>query len=164
VAQVRDESAADFAAIDKVHCAAFASAPHTLHNEHEIVRALRAGGRLCVSLVAEIDTRVIGHAAASPVSVSDASQGWYGLGPVGVLPAFQRSGIGKRLVGEALKRLRAMGAQGCVVLGEPAFYSKFGFRPDAALVFPGVPPEYFQVLRFGAGVPRGEVAYDRAFY
>ena len=163
MSDVRDESAADLAAIDDVHRAAFASEPHSLHNEHEIVRALRASGKLAVSLVTEREGRVVAHVAASPVSISGAS-GWYGLGPVAVLPAFQRAGIGKRLVGEAVKRLRAMAAQGCVVVGEPAFYSKFGFRADAALVFPGVPAEYLQVLRFGADAPRGEVVYDRAFY
>jgi putative acetyltransferase len=106
----------------------------------------------------------VAHVAASPVAISHASGAWYGLGPVGVLPAFQRAGLGKGLVGEVLKRLRAMGAQGCVVVGEPAFYSRFGFRADASLVFPGVPREYFQVLRFGADAPRGEVVYDKAFY
>ncbi len=148
MADVRDECAADVAAIEEVHRAAFASESHSLHNEHEIVRALRASGKLAVSLVTEREGKVVAHVAASPVSISHASGAWYGLGPVGVL----------------LKRLRAMGAQGCVVVGEPAFYSSFGFRADASLVFPGVPREYFQVLRFGVDAPRGEVVYDKAFY
>lgn len=162
---IRPETPADITAIDKVTQAAFLHAPHTSHTEHRIVDALRAAGRLSVSLVA-VDREqeaVIGHVAASPVVFSGGEHGWYGLGPVSVAPTQQGQGIGTRLVEQALAALRAMSAAGCVVLGDPGYYGRFGFRAEASLVLPGVPPEYFQALAFSGAVPPGMVSYDAAF-
>jgi predicted N-acetyltransferase YhbS len=64
---------------------------------------------------------------------------------------------------EALRLLRDRGASGCVVLGEPEYYSRFGFQADPNLVFPGVPSEYFQTVSFDSSRPRGTVTYHRAF-
>jgi putative acetyltransferase len=64
----------------------------------------------------------------------------------------------------ALDQLREQGASGCVVLGEPGFYGRFGFAPEPGLILPGVPPEYFQALAFGDRLPpMGEVEYHPAF-
>jgi len=63
----------------------------------------------------------------------------------------------------ALRLLREQGAAGCVVLGDPAYYSRFGFKPEAGLVFPNAPLEYFQALSFGPTLPRGTVTYHAAF-
>ena len=160
---IRNELPADVAAIDAVTRAAFTSARHSSGTEHAIVRALRDAGRLAVSLVAEADGEVVGHVAASPVTVTDGSTGWYGLGPVSVAPAHQRRNIGATLVTRALSSLRAAGAAGCVVLGDPGYYARFGFRPEPRLVLPGVPAGYFQALPFDADRPAGEVAYHAAF-
>jgi putative acetyltransferase len=108
-----------------------------------IVTALRKAGLLAISLVADAEGTVIGHVAVSPVSISNGASGWFGLGPISVLPEDQRRGVGSRLVHEALRILREQGAAGCVVLGEPEYYSGFGFRADPTLILPGVPPEYF---------------------
>lgn len=162
-ASIRDERPGDYGTIDDVHRTAFLHEPHSQHNEAAIVRGLRADGQLTVALVAGQDGQVVGHIAISPVQVADGTRGWYGLGPVAVTPAHQGKGIGQQLVHAALSRLRALGSAGCVVLGEPAFYARFGFRPDPALVLPGVPPEYFQALRFSGPAPRGAVAYAAAF-
>ena len=75
----------------------------------------------------------------------------------------QGAGIGARLIREGLEQLRAAGAKGCVVLGEPDYYGRFGFRADDRLTYPGPPPQYFQILPFGADVPIGTVAYHPAF-
>ena len=163
---LRHETPADEAAIAAVTIAAFRNAAHSGHNEHRIVGALRAAGRLTVSLVAEADGQVVGHAAASPVTVSDGAQGWYGLGgPVSVSPEHHDRGIGigSSLVREVLRFLADRHAAGCVVLGEPAYYGRFGFRPQPGLVLPGVPPEYFQALAFRSTMPSGRVSYDEAF-
>jgi putative acetyltransferase len=93
---LRHETPADESAIAAVTVAACRNAAHSGHNEHRIVGALRTAGRLTGSLVAEADGQVVGHAAASPVTVSDGAQGWYGLGPVSVLPEHQGRGIGSR--------------------------------------------------------------------
>ena len=160
---VRGEASADAPAIEAVTVRAFSNAPHTSHTEQHIVNALRARGKLTLSLVAEVDGALVGHVALSPVTISDGSSGWFGLGPVSVLPEYQRRGVGSQLTREALRRLRERGASGCVVLGEPGYYSRFGFRVDPGLVLRGVPPEYFQVLAFEASRPAGTVAYDEAF-
>jgi putative acetyltransferase len=160
---VRPETPADAAAVEAVTVAAFLNAPHTGHNEQFIVSALRKAGALAVSLVAIEDHAVIGHVAVSPVSISDGTAGWYGLGPISVLPARQRRGVGSILMREALRLLERRKAAGCVVLGEPRYYARFGFQADAGLVLAGVPPEYFQVLRLQPSTARGTVAYHPAF-
>jgi putative acetyltransferase len=159
----RREIAADISAIENVTTAAFLHAEHRSGTEQYIVAALRQAGQLSVSLVAEIDGRVAGHVAVSPVTISDGSEGWYGLGPISVLPDFQRQGVGSQLMQAALAALRERGARGCVLLGDPAYYRRFGFAPDPRLVLPEVPPEYFQALPFGGAVPTGTVAYHPAF-
>jgi putative acetyltransferase len=162
--QVRNETPADVPAIEAVTISAFLNAPHSGHNEQFIVGALREAGQLTVSLVAVAEGNVIGHVAVSPVSLSDGTPGWCGLGPISVLPAYQGRGVGARLMRDALRILREKGAAGCVVLGEPAYYGRFGFLADPALVFPGAPPEYFQALLFGPSRPRGVVSYHAAFH
>jgi putative acetyltransferase len=160
---VRAETPGDIAAIRAVTVAAFLDAPHGAHNEQFIIEALRESGMLTLSLVAEIDAAVVGHVAISPVTVADGASGWFGLGPVSVAPAHQQQGIGSRLVRDALRRIRDSGAGGCVVLGDPDYYSRFGFKPEACLVLPDVPPENFQVLSFHPILPRGVVTYHAAF-
>lgn len=160
---VREESPFDIAAIHAVTAAAFRNAPHTDHNEPFIVDALRKARALSVSLVAEQDGAIVAHVAVSPVTVSDGSCGWYGLGPISVLPEFQGRGIGSRLMRDALQRLRQMGAAGCVLLGDPSFYARFGFKAEPGIVLPDAPPECFQALSFGPALPRGVVAYHESF-
>ena len=116
---IRAETPTDSQAIEAVTVAAFSDAPHTSHTEQHIVNALRRAGKLSVSLVAESGGAVVGHVAISPVSISDGTPGWFGLGPVSVLPQYQRRGIGSQLVREALRIIRKRGASGCVVLGDP---------------------------------------------
>lgn len=160
---IRAEQPADAQAIAAVVQQAFRAAPHASGTEAGIVRALRLAGALSLSLVAIDQDRIVGHVALSPVTISDGSQGWYGLGPVAVLPSLQGRGIGSRLVEQALQLLRARGAGGCVVLGEPGYYGRFGFRADPALVLEGVLPAYFQALSFTGASVRGTVHYHAAF-
>ncbi|WP_207063536.1 GNAT family N-acetyltransferase [Motiliproteus sp. SC1-56] len=162
-ATIRDERPGDIEPIENVTVQAFLNAPHTDHREQHIVRALREAGALSVSLVAETRGEVVAHVAASPVTLSDGATGWYGIGPVSVMPAHQRTGLGSQLMEAALQRLQHLGAAGAVVLGDPAYYSRFGFKPEPELVLPGVPAPYFQALAWGDSLPRGEVAYHPAF-
>nr|WP_217987790.1 N-acetyltransferase [Halomonas salipaludis] len=162
-ASLRPETPHDASVIEAVTVAAFRAAPHSDHTEQHIVRALRAAGALSVSLVAECDDEVVGYVAASPVVISDGAPDWFGLGPVSVLPGWQGRGVGSALVEACLARLQGRGAQGCVVLGEPGYYTRFGFRVVPGLVLPGVPPEYFTALAWGDDFPQGEVSYHPAF-
>jgi predicted N-acetyltransferase YhbS len=161
--EIRDEAPADGEAIDAVTRDAFAGLSFSSGTEHFIVRALRRADALTVSLVAVAAGAVVGHVAASPVRVSGRSLGWFGLGPVSVAPARQRQGIGSALVHAALLKLRADGAAGCVVLGNPAFYGRFGFARSTGLHLPGVPPEDFMSVAWVPPSPSGEVAFHPGF-
>jgi predicted N-acetyltransferase YhbS len=163
MALIRKEVAADAAAIDALTVSAFRAAAHTSHTEQFIIRALRSAGQLAVSLVAVEDEKLIGHVAVSPVEITDGTPGWYGLGPISVAPERQAQGVGTVLMEHALSELTVLGAAGCVVLGEPSYYSRFGFMAEPALVLPGVPAEYFQAISLNGSLPRGEVKYHEAF-
>jgi len=160
---IRSETGADVSAIDEVTIAAFAILAISNHTEQFIVAALRAANALTISLVAEVRGRVVGHIAFSPVTISDGTQNWYGLGPVSVLPEYQRQGIGKALIHEGLSRLKAMHARGCCLVGHPEYYKKFGFDNVPELVHGGVPPEVFLSLSFDGNIPRGIVTFHEGF-
>jgi putative acetyltransferase len=161
--EIRPEAPGDHAAIGAVTGAAFAGAAHASGTEAAIVEALRAAGALTLSLVAVAEGEIVGHAAFSPVMVAGRAVGWFGLGPVSVRPDRQGEGIGSALIRDGLSRLEAAGGRGCVVLGDPAFYRRFGFEQDPGLRYEAAPAEYFlrRVLR-GAG-PVGRVGYHPAF-
>lgn len=160
---IRDECPSDHAAITAVTAAAFATLEISNQTEHLIIEALRAAGALTISLVAELEGRVVGHVAFSPVTMSDGTSGWYGLGPVSVLPELQRRGIGKTLIEEGLARLRASGARGCCLVGHPRYYRQFGFVNPEGLEHEGVPREAFFVLPLEGAVPQGRVEFHPAF-
>ncbi|MBU1154342.1 MAG: N-acetyltransferase [Proteobacteria bacterium] len=161
---IRGETSADIEAIKEVTIAAFKTLPISQNTEQFIIKALRAAGVLTISLVAEIDGRVVGHVAFSPVSISDGATDWYGLGPVSVLPELHRQGIGSALIREGLSRLQKLGARGCALVGDPAYYPRFGFKNYPELVHEGVPPEVFMALPFGEAVPKGTMKFHQGFW
>ncbi|MCC7205487.1 MAG: N-acetyltransferase [Phycisphaeraceae bacterium] len=161
--QIRPETPADYDAITELTAAAFRTLEVSSHTEQFIIEALRTAEALSVSLVAELEGRIVGHIAFSPVRISDGSAGWYGLGPVSVLPAYQRRGIGGALIREGLSQLRARGAQGCCLVGHPEYYPRFGFRNTPGLVLEGVPREVFFALPFGEHLPQGAVEFHEGF-
>ncbi|RTR06553.1 GNAT family N-acetyltransferase [Halomonas nitroreducens] len=115
-----------------------------------------------VALVAEEDGVLVGHVALSPMPLLAGSHGWYGMGPLAVIPSRQGQGIGSRLVEAALAKLRELGARGCMLVGEPRDSGRFGFRPMPSLVLPGVPTEVFQALSFQEAVPQARVSSHAA--
>ncbi|MBO4966791.1 MAG: N-acetyltransferase [Pseudomonas sp.] len=153
----------DIEAISRLTEAAFRNEEYSSHTEHFIVNALRRTGQLSISLVAAEHDEILGHVAISPVSISSGVTGWYGLGPISVRPDRQGKGIGSALMWAALQQLRQQGAAGCVVLGDPAYYGRFGFKAHPGLELPDVPPEYFQALSFTGELPVGVVKYAAAF-
>ena len=160
---IRPEKPCDHAQIGVVTGAAFSAVDHSDGGEVRIVEKLRADGDLTLSLVAEDGERIVGHVAVSPVTISDGSEGWFGLGPISVLPSVQREGVGLRLMQRAIADMREMGACGIAVLGDPAYYRRFGFEHDPSLEYPGPPAGYFQRLVFGGDPPCGKVTYAAAF-
>jgi putative acetyltransferase len=160
---IRNETYPDDSAITEVTIAAFKTLQISNHTEQFIIKALRAAKALTLSLVAEMDGRVIGHIAFSPITISDGTQDWYGLGPVSVLPEHQRKGIGKALIEEGLVRLKNMNAKGCCLVGHPDYYRKFGFKNVSGLMYKGVPQEVFFVLSFDGHTPQGTVTFHEGF-
>ena len=159
---VRPETEDDRTAIHALHAAAFETSA-----EADLVDLLRSAGALTLSLVAETEGVPVGHVAVSPVTINDSDEArWFGLGPIAVHPTLQGQGIGTTLMLKALKETTAIGGQGMVLLGKPAFYTRFGFQPSTELGLSwekGGGP-YFQAVKLGAAdVPSGVVKYHAAF-
>jgi len=162
---IRRERDGDEAAIAEVITTAFAGEEWSDGSEAGIVDRLRDSLELESSYVAVTPSgSVVGHIAFSPVTIDGGECGWYGLGPLAVLPDWQRRGIGAALVEASLEDLQRIDAAGCVVLGEPRYYARFGFAHDPVLTYPGASvPEYFQRLVLGGEPLRGVVSYSPAF-
>lgn len=150
---VRPARPGDETGIHSVHASSFPT-----EAEAGLVTALRKACRLRVSVVAEVDGILVGHAALSPVETEAEPTGGLGFGPVAVVPSRRGQGIGMRLVLAALAAAREAGAGYVVVLGDPAYYRRFGFRPASEK---GLDSEFgggpsFQVMELKPGaLPRG---------
>lgn len=160
---VRAERSGDEAAIHAVNEAAFRDHPHSEGMEPFIVEALRTDGDLALSLVAEVDGAIAGHAAYSKAILSNGDDGWFTLGPIAVLPDRQGQGVGRALMEAGERHWREADAKGIVLLGDPAIYARFGFVRDTPLHITGPLAEYFQVLAFTDAVPEASVTFARAF-
>ncbi len=160
---IRKETQADIEVITEITKLAFENHPYSRNTEQFIINALRADNALTISLVAEIDGKLVGHIAFSPVTFSDGSKNWYGLGPISIRPACQKQGIGTKLVNEGLNLLKDLGAEGCVLVGDPKYYIRFGFKSPNELKHEGVPQENFLALPFCNRIPKGTVQFHRAF-
>ncbi len=155
---IRPESRADAAAVRAVHQAAFPS-----DAEARLVDAIRANGNDRVSLVAESQGRIIGHALFSPVDV-EGSEG-IGLAPVAVLPDCQGRGVGSALIWAGIVACRELGARFIVVLGEPRYYKRFGFRPTHLGNEYGAGEEFMalDLVPHATAALHGVVKYGREF-
>jgi len=163
--KIRPETPQDISAIEQITIAAFEGKWYSDQTEHLIVNRLREAGAMIVSLVAEIDGKVVGHVAFSVVTINGEDIGWHGLGPVSVTPALQKQGIGSKLIREGLSLIKEKGAKGCVLEGNPTYYQRFGFKTYPGLSYKGTPsPEYFMALPFYDEVPEGKVEFHKAFY
>lgn len=160
---IRDETPLDIDVISEVTIAAFKTLPISNQTEQFIINALRNANALTISLVAELDGEVVGHIAFSPVTVSDKSPNWYGLGPISVLPEYQKQGIGKALVLKGLSMLKDLGGKGCALVGDPAYYERFGFKNIPDLIYEGIPQEFFLVLPFDNKKAQGNVVFHEGF-
>lgn len=161
---IRSEEDKDRAAIRAVTAAAFDGHPHSDGSEPAIIERLRQAGALAASFVAEEKSDVIGHIAFSPVEIDNGAKGWFGLGPISVLPEVQGRGIGSALMLAGLDWLRETGAAGCVLAGDPVFYERFGFRTGPALTLQDCAPQYFLALPLSSAPALGMVTYHPAFY
>jgi putative acetyltransferase len=160
---IRPERPSDIDAIHDLTMRAFTGMPYSEGTDAAIIRLLRQSGDLVLSLVAEEDGIVIGHVAFSPVRVGAASQNWLGLGPISVEPARQRSGIGRSLIRDGLDILKAQGAGGVALIGNPDVYRSSGFASDGRLTYKGLETRYVQRIVFRGPDPEGELHFADAF-
>ena len=160
---IREEKPDDVPAIREVNDRAFGQ---TL--EGRLVDLLRANNGMVLSLVAVTDDRIVGHILFSPVTLtSEAGQlHGAGLGPMAVLPGFQRQEIGKKLISAGVQILRSGETPFIVVLGHPEYYPRFGFTRASRY---GVrcqwdaPDEAFMIMPFSEDPRPGLVKYREEF-
>jgi len=167
--KIRHEILADKETISNIHYTAFKNhpqhAPGAEPTEHLIVERLRTANAMTLSLVAEKGNDLLGHIAFSVAPIGYITGGWHLLGPVGVLPEHQGKGVGSALICEAIIILQANTASGIVLVGDPAFYQRFGFRNHEGLNYPGVPNQYVLALPLtgNGNVPKGDIVAHEAF-
>jgi putative acetyltransferase len=162
--EIRLEQPEDIAAIHRVNVGAFGRA-----SEANLVDQLR-GGAATFSFVAIAAEQIVGHVFYSPVTIAGVDDALIlGLAPVAVLPDYQRQGIGSGLIRQSLTACARLGGQAVVVLGNPAYYQRFGFMPakhkGLQCEYP-VPDEFFMVLELTQGTlarGRGTVKYRPEF-
>jgi putative acetyltransferase len=161
--RIRFESPSDTKSISQLIAAAFEGMPYADGDESELVEELRASNALTVSLVATLGEEVVGHIAFSPAKTADSASGWHGLGPLAVLPQYQRRGFGTALLRQGLEVLRSTGATGCVVVGEPNYYLRFGFHLAPSNAPETEPAEYFMAQVFQGTISTGAIHFHEAF-
>jgi putative acetyltransferase len=157
---IRPEHPKDLDVITRLTKAAFEPMPFSEGNEAEALAKLREDGDLTLSLVAIEGEDILGHIAFSPVYLDDVFSGWYGLGPVSVWPHVQRNGIGGELIRYGLVELQGKGAHGCVLIGDPRYYQRFGFVGDGSVSYRDLPKEVVQWLTFSSGRPSGLLRFS----
>lgn len=160
---LRREQPEDEASIRKLTEMAFKPMSFSDGTEAPIIDDLRREGDLTLSMVATSSGEIVGHIAFSPVTIDGKSAGWFGLGPVSVLPTLQRKGIGAALVEEGTAILRSTGASGCVLTGDPRYYRRFGFRSNGKLTYRKLPTSVVQALPFKNDDAVGVLAFSPAF-
>ena len=159
---IRSEAFEDIDAIYRMTADAFAPQEYSDGTEPDIINGLRRAASLKFSFVAEENGVILGHVAISPVAI-EGHTGWYGLGPIAVTPKRQKQGIGSALMQRALSELSQINAGGCVLVGDPAYYERFGFSSNGTLTYADVPTEYVQFNCLNGSEPSGEIIYHRAF-
>lgn len=166
---IRQERIEDYKEVYEVVKKTFEQAEHTDGNEQNLVDALRKGDAFVpeLSLVAEEDNKIIGHILFTEVKVGKDTL--LGLAPVSVLPGYQKKGIGGKLIEAGHRIAREMGYRGIVLLGYPAYYPKFGYKPSVNFgIKPSfeIPAEFFMAVELEKGSldgVEGVVQYAKEF-
>ena len=162
---IRAETKDDFAAVQSINLSAFPE-----DGESRLVNRLRKNAQPIISLVAEVDGKLVGHILFSPVTLdSKSSLQLMGLAPMAVLPAYQRQGIGSALVEAGLEKCRLAQFGAVVVLGHPDYYPKFGYTASSNFAIKSeydVPEEVFMIIELKKGYLKdcsGTISYHEEF-
>lgn len=152
---IRTEEEKDRDAVYRINTMAFESPA-----EASLVNLLREQAEPYLALVAEIDQKVVGHIVFTPVTLNDhSSLKIMGLGPMAVLPEFQRRGVGSELVRKGMDQCELLGADGIIVLGHAEYYPRFGFTPASGFGITStydVPDEVFMAMELKPGALQGK--------
>jgi len=161
---IRPEKSSDVEAIYAITKLAFSGMPFTEGDEPDLIDKLRQRGLLVLSLVADEGGIVVGQITFSPARISSGTSPWFALGPVSVIPERQGEGIGSSLINEGLNQIGDLGALGCILTGNPAYYRRFGFelRPGNCPV--NEQEEHFMVRVLGSVEPEGTFSFHETFY
>jgi putative acetyltransferase len=162
---IRPEEPGDERPIHDLVERAFAPMPYSDGSEQDLVDVLRRRGELALSLVAvSADGTIIGHIGFSPATIDQADCGWFQMAPVSVDPSVQFQGIGSALIGAGIDRLRGNGARGVAVVGNPAYYERFGFAELAELApLHEHDAPFFRAMVLAGEAPSGTLRYASAF-
>jgi putative acetyltransferase len=152
---IRQEASGDASAIRRVNVRAFGQP-----EEAALIEALRRRGASTLSLVALLADQIVGHILFTPVQIEseDLSFEAIALGPMAVLPHYQRRGIGSELVQAGLEECRRAGHEIVVVVGHPEYYPRFGFLPAKRFGIryeEEVPEEVIMILELREGALAG---------
>jgi putative acetyltransferase len=158
-----DERPTDTALIRALTALAFKPMPFSNGTEPAIIDALRASGDLTLSLVALEGDDLVGQITFSPVYIDSEHDDWFGLGPVAVTPEKQNQGIGSALIKEGLNRLETKHARGCVLIGNPEYYARFGFKNHCGLTYGELDTSFIQKLPLRGPDKSGKLIYCQSF-
>lgn len=161
---IRLETNRDTTAIREITETAFRDRPYAGGDEQDVIDRLREAGALVLSLVAVDGDAVVGQVTFSPALLSDGSGPWFALGPVAVLPSRQGEGTGAALIEEGLARIESLGALGCILTGNPAYYRRFGFENSPENAPPDEPAAFFMLKLLKGNAPKGTFSFHPAFY
>ena len=162
--KIRPEIEEDWGSIRQITESAFLDMPYAAGDEQDLIEKLRIVGVLSLSLVAVYEGEVVGQITFSPAMLSGGASPWFALGPVSVVPDRQGQGIGSKLIEEGLSKIGDLGALGCILTGNPAYYRRFGFELAALNCPENEPEEYFMLKILGNRRPEGKFAFHEAFY
>ncbi|MEM8919215.1 MAG: N-acetyltransferase [Pseudomonadota bacterium] len=161
---IRGEKKSDEAMIYEITTRAFAPMPFSDGNEQDLIDRFRKSGALEISLVAELEDAIVGQVTFTRAFAADGSPGWYALGPVAVEPELQGQRIGEELIEAGLAELRKRAAAGCILVGNPDYYRRFGFRGFPELRPERQPAEFYQILPLDVAEPDVVIEFHPLFY
>ncbi|MCL6587930.1 MAG: N-acetyltransferase [Anoxybacillus sp.] len=167
---IRKERENDITQVSQVIKLAFESAEYSNGDEHHLVNRLRKSSAFIpeLSLVAQYQQEIIGHILFTKIKIDQHTS--LALAPLAVLPAFQRKGVGKKLILEGHRIARELGYSSVIVLGHPTYYSQFGYTPASKWNIKApfdIPNEVFMAIEL---VPNslkrisGKVEYAQEFF
>ena len=161
---IRPEKDIDHTAIWQITKDAFAGKAYAGGDEQDLINNLRSAGVLALSLVAVEGETVVGHVAYSPATICSGVGLWYGLGPIAVAPEHQKWGIGGKLIEAGFQQLTTMGANGCVLVGDPRYYSRHGFELAPQHCPDNEPETNFMLKHIDGPTPVGKFGFHPIFY